>query len=944
MGISGVDPFGSGGNTSSTGRTPAVGFPRDVSLRNLADLTQSSHRRSCSDDKNRDKLAFLKGHREWSHTDKPRNISPVRNRLDLSESKPNRDCKESFHPAEETENLVLRESIGPIHENPFIKLEKERRRRKARNASKPIQQILEMYNNVPGIRTIRAENIIIIESDPDYFPDQKGLGSPKNGIGNSLTELLARRGSNVAEIRASEVVIYEPAFSKSEENLSTLSTEDTWPGTDCRGYHGRVSKLLEKFDQNYVKSLRSRSTENLLLDSSEPYHRERENKPPSLPKSPVSVTPTTTLRYSYSQEPVGRTLTKSEDSAFQFHENEKPFAPKYSSRPSLKPSSPTVGLPSVSEPNSPVSPKLIPSSHLNSPGHTVPSSPLFTNANFLPFESTVSTNQKPESPTVSIFKNRFHSPLAAETKPETKLKDSTSRAAGNTFTVSPKAKSVKLEDVHSENLLYKDRGPVANGQIAHSDSTTMQEEGKKDIVSITNGDSGKVPSLVRASNNEFFQEANTWRPKSASDIEKSDHPFLRKPQQSSNVSKAVKSSATSPETLKLSHKEEGSSATLYPSMQVSASTSLNDTFEIKQAAKPDINSIPDTDVQAKALANIKMQSKNSFVVIPKKRPNSLLETKDAEEKSKMEYTSTSVVQENKFVAVPTEQPGQPADDKPISTEESLTLEISDEERKKTDKLEIRTDLPPSYPSTEKLPSSERQADLEHIQVWKSEGQDPKVPAPDIHNEDSKIDEMLPVTNIDDIVDSEDTEVSKGSESALKLNDSTVPPYQPHQPIAQNSVLQRKTGNTFTVVPKRKTTALQQDSSGTHETPPKNGPAEGLEAPHAKLGMLLKKRYPGVNEIEVVGGYLSLEKSCLSNGSTRKKMKISFNEASLQTTFEYPSEGSLVEEGHEEESESESESEEEEKTSTFFIPRPSNNSLPVGNSPLRTSPLNSGMHF
>uniref|UniRef100_H3B0I1 Taperin n=1 Tax=Latimeria chalumnae TaxID=7897 RepID=H3B0I1_LATCH len=675
--------------------------------------------------------------------------------------------------SKETENLVLRESIGPIHENPFIKLEKERRRRKARNASKPIQQILEMYNNVPGIRTIRAENIIIIESDPDYFPDQ----------------------NNVAEIRASEVVIYEPAFSK----------------------NGRVSKLLEKFDQN-----------------SEPYHRERENKPPSLPKSPVSVTPTTTLR------------------------------------PSLKPSSPTVGLPSVSEPNSPVSPKLIPSSHLNSPGHTVPSSPLFT----------------------------------TETKPETKLKDSTSRAAGNTFTVSPKAKN---------------RGPVANGQIAHSDSTTMQEEGKKDIVSITNGDSGK--------------EANTWRPKSASDIEKSDHPFLRKPQQSSNVSKAVKSSATSPETLKLSHKEEGSSATLYPSMQVSASTSLNDTFEIKQAAKPDINSIPDTDVQAKALANIKMQSKNSFVVIPKKRPNSLLETKDAEEKSKMEYTSTSVVQENKFVAVPTEQPGQPADDKPISTEESLTLEISDEERKKTD-------LPPSYPSTEKLPSSERQADLEHIQVWKSEGQDPKVPAPDIHNEDSKIDEMLPVTNIDDIVDSEDTEVSKGSESALKLNDSTVPPYQPHQPIAQNSVLQRKTGNTFTVVPKRKTTALQQDSSGTHETPPKNGPAEGLEAPHAKLGMLLKKRYPGVNEIEVVGGYLSLEKSCLSNGSTRKKMKISFNEASLQTTFEYPSEGSLVEEGHEEESESESESEEEEKTSTFFIPRPSNNSLPVGNSPLRTSPLNS----
>ncbi|CAM5102507.1 unnamed protein product [Natator depressus] len=48
------------------------------------------------------------------------------------------------------------------------------------------------------------------------------------------------------------------------------------------------------------------------------------------------------------------------------------------------------------------------------------------------------------------------------------------------------------------------------------------------------------------------------------------------------------------------------------------------------------------------------------------------------------------------------------------------------------------------------------------------------------------------------------------------------------------------------------------------------------------------------------------------------MKISFNETSLQTTFEYPSESSLVEE---EESSSEAEDDEEDKPSSLFVPRP-----------------------
>lgn len=61
------------------------------------------------------------------------------------------------------------------------------------------------------------------------------------------------------------------------------------------------------------------------------------------------------------------------------------------------------------------------------------------------------------------------------------------------------------------------------------------------------------------------------------------------------------------------------------------------------------------------------------------------------------------------------------------------------------------------------------------------------------------------------------------------------------------------------------------------------------------------------------------------------MKISFNETSLQTMFEYPSESSLAEEDEEEEGHA-SETEEE-KPRTFYIPRP--------NGTLHPSTANSG---
>ncbi|NXN21736.1 TPRN protein, partial [Nycticryphes semicollaris] len=66
--------------------------------------------------------------------------------------------------------LVVAESLGPLRENPFMRLETERRRlrqglpEQGAGSARPLQQLLELYSAVPGIRTIRADNILIIES------------------------------------------------------------------------------------------------------------------------------------------------------------------------------------------------------------------------------------------------------------------------------------------------------------------------------------------------------------------------------------------------------------------------------------------------------------------------------------------------------------------------------------------------------------------------------------------------------------------------------------------------------------------------------------------------------------------------------------------------------------------------------------------------------------
>ncbi|KFO76745.1 Taperin, partial [Cuculus canorus] len=294
-------------------------------------------------------------------------------------------------------------------------------------------------------------------------------------------------------------------------------------------------------------------------------------------------------------------------------------------------------------------------------------------------------------------------------------------------------------------------------------------------------------------------------------------------------------------------------------------------FEILPAPKPDLAAIPAHDLQAQALAKLRLNSRNSFLFVPR-------------------------------------QEGSTA----LSRAQSARTGPSEE---KTLKEPPRASVP--------------------------EQEEPVASRP------TPLDPLVPVTYIDDIVELESGEVSPRASSAartgslvdqpggagteLEMDFSSVPLYRPH------SAPNQRGGSTFTVVPKRKPVAsgLQAptDASGRpqreeeeeeEESKAKGKAVESVDGP--PVGMSHKKRYPTVNEIEVIGGYLSLERSCMSKtGSRRKKMKISFNETSLQTMFEYPSESSLAEEEEEEEAGRASETEED-KSRTFYIPRP-NGTLP-----------------
>ncbi|KAM9323692.1 taperin isoform 2-T2 [Pholidichthys leucotaenia] len=618
------------------------------------------------------------------------------------ESRPMATERTTSREGDGHESLVLQESLGPLEDNPFIKLEKERRRRQDRdNAARPVQHILELYGSVPGIRTIRAENIIIIESDPDYFTEGGGVKTggkwQQNGVSSysSLNDLLDRRGSAVTEIRAKEVVIYDTTLSKSEENLSTLGRPDHEESYDTAQSQGRVSRILQKFDSNYGKlQKKSHSTENLLdLDSS------ASSRPRLWPKTQPDLVP-------------------------------KPRqGPLVGSLGSSQPSSPVFQSPRTSKPKP------------------------------QPAASEVGSPQHPAGPPQSVF-------------------------------------SVRQRFEESR---------------VHGAATTPRDEPDRGVSKPTrerDWEGAEVPPKPKVPCSLDTRRARAEAPSS---------PVLSKVLQST------------PD------------------------------FEIRPAPKPDLAQIPEGDTQARALANLRLQSRNSFTVIPKRRPATPTATSSPVLSSPVKSSPLHRAAGLPTSGVPTSHTSsrrkeekedvqtvvRPSKPEPSSAIATSPLSVTPEPLSPSPAVTPAPSLtsPPSSPAH---PSSPPFSPSPSDSPAPSPLTSSLSPAPEEPPTD-----QLPVTNIDDI--------------------EVEPPERVPLP---SPVVQRRKGNTFTVVPKRRVEPEAQPSSpeAQQDTATKASPGSTPpQAPYAQLGTLLKKRYPAVEEIEVIGGYLSLEKSCLSKtGSTGKK--------------------------------------------------------------------------
>ncbi|KAG8447368.1 hypothetical protein GDO86_014728 [Hymenochirus boettgeri] len=810
-------------------------------------------------------------------------------------------------------HLVLRDSLGPLNQNPFIRLEKERRRDRV---SPP--GLLEL--NVPGIRTIRADNIIIIESDPDYF---QGAQGPLN---DPLEELMSRRGGKVAEIRANEVVIYQPSPSSQEPRPSSQEPSSTQEHRDILEEAGRVSRLLEKFDRGSSRPPRSRSWDNILDRGFVPSKNLDRNKAPALP-NPV-------IAHKNSQVPVKKAPKRSGELSplsTSFLDEESRRFPL--NDPSWLPSKPppVLSLPEVGQlykrPSSPTTPLGTSPTLLSSP--VGPLSPSYE----------TSTDDKTVLPVVASFRERFEAGTMSNNLPLSKF-------VGNPKATSQKrVKHSKTVEEHSKEI------PVlTNGHMDHLDGhsrpvsvqdlLTKTKQNRSASTDSVIEQWGQVPSSASVSTNDNLKNENSRRPNSEADLFKPKSP--------------TKSSATKSDmTLPFHFKPVFNSATPNQLNMVSSSTSSNNSFEIRPAQKPDLSNIPEDDVKAKALANIRMQSKNSFVFIPKKMHA-------ASESDQGTQVQKNLVEKPNFTSSLSNGPkldyihfpqengissyGLPISQKLYGGKGNDAEKIEEEDNSVSPQASVvhslqdfdwKSGLLPSHASTECHSFTDKGAELEYLS---------SVHQDDVVDFENKPD--IPITNIDDIVNSEERIGSNEPQAAMEDTGSDLPSYHPH---ASLSSVCNRAGNTFTIVPKRKPLTEQEafrtrmaiEEEEEDESGSKRKLANGIETPYSEIGAALKKRYPTADEIKVVGGYLSLSKSCLSkNGSTRKKLKITFDERNIQRIFEYPSESSLVDEEGDEGSGTESE--EDERPLDRLFPRVKFASATILDNSVRANATNSGL--
>ncbi|XP_013997497.2 phostensin-like [Salmo salar] len=144
--------------------------------------------------------------------------------------------------------------------------------------------------------------------------------------------------------------------------------------------------------------------------------------------------------------------------------------------------------------------------------------------------------------------------------------------------------------------------------------------------------------------------------------------------------------------------------------------------------------------------------------------------------------------------------------------------------------------------------------------------------------------------------------------------------------------QVKRGTTITITPRKPVGGAAVESVSVSSGPPVKTSTKAQMPVLTEVVERGKKRYPTTEEIEVIGGYQNLEKSCLvkTPKGTPKGVKVCFDETQLEQVFEYPSEASMIAftpypiPGQEKGKEDEVQEEEEEEERGVFVSGSSRN--------------------
>ncbi|MBN3277882.1 PPR18 protein, partial [Polyodon spathula] len=806
----------------------------------------------------------------------------------------------------EEDCAVLRETIAPVHQNPFIKLQRNQKSQPLLEQPGPtkhddvtscrVKQIGDIYGHIiPCVRTIRAENIIIIESE-----DAPVVGRPlpdqvlRSRDADRLWSSRNAGGSCVTENHAFEILTVKPPLSRSVGDLNTLVDGELLPEEGGKE-QGRVSQLLSKFggqEWNPSQPMRSRSTENILMDT-------QKHQPPHsfLPSSSWEATKADGKGEESSANPPGGSKTLPQVAALdraphrtvvtgyrsQFETTScdtKRHEPP--GRSLSYPSSSSSSSSSTSSSSSSNSSSSINSQHKHSELHVQSQNEVSK------VRTTVIPRQYPPIDDVVIPAEELN-PI-----PNTVLRQGASDEVSepilpNLSVLGGCAASEQASDWGAFQIKpapSPDFSQIPEGDVQALALANLRVQSRNSFVVIPKRPPGKEEEEEEEEEEEiqrdFHQKLSqrlkqiphsedTHQPVSSSSPQppcpppsSACHAFDSMPQQKQEAGKEGAEAAVETAAVATAYSfiQEMGVPHQLPSSSVSfpylPSEPLQALSEASPAASP-------TAVWADNVEEAgKRERRPPAAAAPQPRDDTTSSAKDPNTLLGSQGTTDSNmsrIYNLKPVVARTKNPLPGAASVP-----DPTAGFQQESSRSPSTVRPTASAGAALPSGASLCGRPEGAQGHSLQL---SSQGPK--------------ECAPFRNLGR------GHTRTGATTFSPKVAVTTP--EPAIKLSTAPAMQRR-GNTITINPRKM--AGSANSAGVGKTAPPTVGAAAVENGGVAEGVESKKRYPTAEEIQVIGGYLSLDRSCLTKGDTdRKKLRISFSDTQLETTFEYPSESSLL---------------------------------------------------